>query len=127
MDSHAKAAQAVNLSDARTAQVLSIMLAVVYLIVGIAQIAGVAGIAESFARWGYPAWFRIVIGVLELAGAAILLLPKASALAAVGLAVLMAGAMYTHVQAGEYPMILLNALLVALLGWLGWLRRPVMN
>ncbi len=107
-----------------TAQVLSIMLAVVYLVVGFAQIAGVSGVAESFSRWGYPNWFRIVIGVAELVGAAVLLIPKISALAAVGLAVLMVGAVYTHIQSGEYPMIVLNLLLIALLLWLGWLRRP---
>jgi uncharacterized membrane protein YphA (DoxX/SURF4 family) len=111
-------------SDAKTARVLSILLALVYVVVAVAQIAGVAGVAESFARWGYPTWFRYLIGVLELAGAAILLIPKISGFACVLLGVLMVGAIYTHALAGEFPMILLNALLLALLGWLGWLRRP---
>jgi uncharacterized membrane protein YphA (DoxX/SURF4 family) len=127
MNVDAKAAQVLVDSDAKTAQVLSVMLALVYLIVGFAQIAGVAGVAESFAQWGYPAWFRIVIGVLELAGGGLLLVPKVSPLAAVGLMVLMVGAIYTHVVSGQYPMIMLNLVLIALLGWLGWLRRPAMN
>ena len=114
-------------ADAKTAHVLSVMLALIYLVVGFAQIAGVAGVAESFAQWGYPSWFRIVIGVLELGGGALLLLPKVSPLAAVGLIVLMVGAAYTHVVSGQYPMIVLNLVLIALLAWLGWLRRPAMN
>lgn len=114
-------------SDARTAQVLSVMLALVYLVVGFAQIAGVAGVAESFAQWGYPSWFRVVIGVMELAGAALLLVPRASPIAAVGLIVLMAGAVYTHAVSGQYPMIVLNLVLIALLAWLGWLRRPALS
>ena len=32
--------------------------------------------AEPFAHWGYPAWFRILIGALEVAGAAALLVPR---------------------------------------------------
>jgi len=124
MNTNAKAARVAMESDARAAQVLTVILALVYFFVGFAQIAGVPGIAESFARWGYPGWFHILIGVAELAGAAILLIPKAAAFAAVGLMILMVGAAYTHIQSGEYPMIVLNALLIALLGWLGWLRRP---
>ena len=127
MNVNIKTAQLMGDADAKAAQVLSVILAGVYLIVGFAQIAGVAGVAESFAQWGYPAWFRILIGALELLGGGLLLLPKASPLAAVGLMVVMAGAMYTHAVSGQYPMILLNVLLIALLGWLGWLRRPTIS
>ncbi len=46
-----------------------------------------------FENWGYPFWFLIVIGVAELGGAVLLLVPPLAAYAAVGLTVVMVGSL----------------------------------
>jgi putative oxidoreductase len=55
-----------------------------------------------FAEWGFPAWFLIVVGVMELAGGIGLFVPRVSAYAALTLAVTMVGALGTHVVHAEW-------------------------
>jgi putative oxidoreductase len=73
--------------------------------------------SRMFAHWGYPDHFYLVIGAIEVAGALGLLLPRTTALAAVGLIVIMIGAAVTHALHGEWqrlPQIaVMSALLVA--------------
>ena len=75
---------------------------------------------EMFVRYGYPAWFAVVIGVAEVAAGLLLLVPRLAAYAAGALAVIMAGAVFTHLRAGEaaqsiVPFVLLVvAVLIAL-------------
>jgi putative oxidoreductase len=56
---------------------------------------------HNFAQWGYSDSFAIFIGVAELCGAIGLWIPRLSRLAAVGLAIIMLGAAYTQMHAGE--------------------------
>jgi uncharacterized membrane protein YphA (DoxX/SURF4 family) len=77
--------------------------------------------ARNFARWGYPDGFHLVIGVVEAAGGAALLVPRFTAYAALLLVVVMAGAAGTHLLHGEpqrVPVPLVYMLVVALVGWL---------
>lgn len=77
--------------------------------------------ARSFARWGYPDGFYMVIGVLEALGGAALLVPRLTTYAALLLVTVMAGAVVTHLVHGEMqrlPVPLVYLLLVALVGWL---------
>jgi putative oxidoreductase len=71
----------------------------------------------QFEEWGYVPSFAIAIGVLELVGAIGLLLPRCSAQAALGLIVIMFGAIGTHVLDGDYIAALLPTLMLALLGF----------
>lgn len=48
-----------------------------------------------FERWGYGAWFSPVIGVVEISGALLLLVPRVASYAAALLIVVMLGAFYT--------------------------------
>jgi uncharacterized membrane protein YphA (DoxX/SURF4 family) len=48
-----------------------------------------------FSGWGYPAWFLVAIGVLEIAGALALLWPKTASYAATLLGAIMTGALVT--------------------------------
>lgn len=45
--------------------------------------------------WGYPAWFRTFIGVAEIAGGILLVIPRTAPYAAVGLIIIMLGAFWT--------------------------------
>lgn len=77
-----------------------------------------------FAHWGYPPWFATLIGVLELAGALGLLIPKATRYAILGLTVIMFGAAYTHLANHEGIQIFRPLIFLAVLWILWWLRVP---
>jgi putative oxidoreductase len=63
---------------------------------GIAKLAGVPYVHSSFPRLGLPAWFGYFIGVCEVLGPIGLLIRPLSALAAVGIGIIMIGATYYH-------------------------------
>jgi putative oxidoreductase len=80
--------------------------------------------AEQFAQWGYPDWFRVLIGVVEIAGGMVLLVPRNAFYAAGVLAVVMIGAVFTHVVHGEVPQAALPFVLLGLLVMVGYAHRP---
>ena len=53
-------------------------------------------VLEMFADWGYPPAFCFFIGVVETAGAILILVPATSRYATIGLLIVMAGAIITH-------------------------------
>jgi uncharacterized membrane protein YphA (DoxX/SURF4 family) len=53
--------------------------------------------AEKFVEWGYPSWFRFVVGSGELLGAVLLMIPRHRFQGAVLLAVILIGAVVTHI------------------------------
>jgi uncharacterized membrane protein YphA (DoxX/SURF4 family) len=59
--------------------------------------------ATAFAHWRYPAWFRIVIGLLEIGAALLLLWPRAAAYGAAIIIAVMLGGMGTHVFVEHRP------------------------
>jgi uncharacterized membrane protein YphA (DoxX/SURF4 family) len=77
-----------------------------------------------FAEFGYPDWFRVLIGVVEVGGALALLLPRTAFYAAGALAVVMVGAVFTHLRAGEVPQAVVPLVLLGLLALVGYARRP---
>jgi len=92
------------------------VLAAIFLFSGASKIAGSQFSIESFARWGYPDWFRVLVGALEVTGAFGLAGRATSPAAAAGLALLMAGAAVTHLRApGEAALALLPAALAIVL------------
>lgn len=54
--------------------------------------------SEKFADWGYPPWFRFVVGGIELVCAVLLLIPRKRFrfIGATGLVFLLTGAITTH-------------------------------
>ena len=100
--------------------VIVALLALAYAIVGLGKFGPDS--AEMFGAWGYPGWFAIVIGVLELAGAVGLLVPKTTRYAIIGLTVIMLGAVYTHLANGETTDVARPGIFLALLWGVWWLR-----
>jgi putative oxidoreductase len=94
---------------------LCVALAVVYLVSGAAKLIGVQAIVELFATWGYPAVLLPVIGSLEVLGALGLLIPRVASLAALTLALVMLGAVCTHLFRGFAPLAIVPALCLAAL------------
>ena len=54
----------------------------------------------AFERWGYPVWFRILIGVLETFGGILLVIPAVRHFGGLILFVIMVGALATRLIHG---------------------------
>ena len=106
--------------------VVSALLTLLFLFAGVTKLANGQMAAEQWAQIGYPHWFMLFIGAWEVAGGILLLIPRASLLAAVMLAINMIGAVYTTaIRMGEprmgiFPFVVLLVLLVV-----AYVRRPV--
>ena len=78
---------------------------------------------ELFDKVGLGQWFRYFTGLLEVAGGIGLLIPRYAFYAAVLLAIVMVGAIITHVAVvGGSPAP--AASLLVLSGIIAWLRKP---
>jgi uncharacterized membrane protein YphA (DoxX/SURF4 family) len=83
---------------------------------GIVKVTGDRTMVDMFTSIGAGQWLRYVVGGLELAGAVGLLVPRLCGLAAVGLAVLMVGAIVTNVAVlGTDPWLPIGLFLVSTL------------
>jgi len=102
---------------------LSGLVAVAFIGAGGTKLAGVPAMVEMFAKVGLGQWFRYVTGLLEVAGAIGLLIPRYAFYAAVLLAMVMVGAIIAEVAViGDSPAP--PAVLLALSGIIAYLRRP---
>ena len=105
--------------------VLSVLLAALFLIVGVPKILGGQNHwVRAFEMFGYPVWFRVVVGTVETLGAVFLLIPATSIYAASGLALLMIGATYSQLAVGQPATAVVPALLFFVLLYVAWTRRP---
>ena len=109
--------KAINISS----WILVVLLAIGLLLAAIGKLTGAQ--TEMFQGWGYAAWFATLIGVLELAGAIGLLIPKLTRYVIYGLTGLMIGAGYTHVANAEAAQLVRPLLFAVLLWVVWWLRR----
>ena len=82
---------------------LSILLITVFVRAGWDKFNDASGWSRAFALWGYPVWFRLLIGTLEIAAALLLLWPKTAAYGALLIIVIMLGGMGTHVFVEHRP------------------------
>jgi putative oxidoreductase len=83
--------------------VLAAMLFMVFVRAGWDKFDPSSGWARAFRAWGYPVWFRILIGVLELLAALLLVWPRTAAYAAAIIIVVMLGGMGTHAFVEHRP------------------------
>lgn len=100
------------------------LLAFQFVVGGFLKLSGDAAMVDMFATIGVGQWFRYAVGLLEIAGAVGLLIPRLSGLAALGLVGLMVGAAATNVLIlGTSPWLPIGFLIVsALLAWGRWPR-----
>ena len=82
---------------------LALLLVSVFVRAGLAKFDSASGWARAFAHWGYPVWFRVTIGIIELAAAALLLWHRTAAYGAIIIIVVMLGGMGTHVFVEHRP------------------------
>ncbi len=82
--------------------ILAGLLGAAFIFFSIGKLTGNEETVKEFARLGYTsATFMLIIGILEAAGALGLLIPKLRILAALGLFIIMGGAVYSHIAAGD--------------------------
>ena len=56
----------------------------------------------AFERWGYPIWLRWLVGLIEVVGGSLLLVPWVASYAAGAVALVMAGAWMTRARDGWF-------------------------
>lgn len=86
----------------RTAKVIgmwipAILLVLIFAPQGWSKFNDASGWARAFRHWGYPDWFRVTIGVLELGAVTLLILGRTAAFGALIIIVVMLGAWATHI------------------------------
>jgi putative oxidoreductase len=82
--------------------IVTILLTAMFLFSGSMKLLHPDQAKPMFVKYGYAAWFATFIGACEVLGALGLLIQRLAALAAAGLAIIMAGAVYTHWSHAEY-------------------------
>jgi len=86
-----------NVAKAIAVWIPVLLLAFIFIPQGLAKFSDTSGWAKAFRFWGYPDWFRIAIGVIELAAVSLLLLPRTAIVGASFIIVVMLGGMGTHI------------------------------
>lgn len=93
------------------------IVAVLFAVAGVVNLAGYGAVKRNFARWGYPAWFRLLCGALELLSAALLAGQQARGLGLTLAGAIMIGALVTLLRNREpfghlAPALIFSALVV---------------
>jgi hypothetical protein len=98
--------------------ILATIAAVLFAVAGVVNLAGPGAVKRDFARWGYPAWFRLLCGAFELLSAALLLGQQTRVLGLTLAGAVMVGALFTLLRNREpfrhlAPALIFSALIVA--------------
>lgn len=106
---------------------MAIVLVALYVVAGgVAKLTGVTRVLNSFSVLGLPSWFGYFIGSCEILGAIALFIRPLSALAALGLAAIMGGALYYHANYTPIAQGLPALVLMFLCGYIFLSRRAEM-
>jgi uncharacterized membrane protein YphA (DoxX/SURF4 family) len=109
--------------DALVVWTLSILLAAVFVVMGIPKLLGTETIGlQAAAMRGFPSFIRIAVGVAETVGGIALLLPPIATTAAICLAAAMVPATITQIMSGESG-VWVPILLCAALLFVAWRRN----
>jgi len=101
------------------------VIALIFIQAAVLKLMGVQVMIEVFNKLGYPAWFRIVIGILEISGAIALLIRSSSRYGAILLALIMIGAMISSLVKGASGEAIVPVIMLFLLVWIAVVRGPV--
>lgn len=89
---------------------------------GVSKLLGVEAALESFAALGLPGWFVFFIAIAEIAGAIGIWIKRTSMWAAIGLSVIMVGAIYYHVAFPPISAALPATVVLAICSLIGYRR-----
>jgi uncharacterized membrane protein YphA (DoxX/SURF4 family) len=107
-----------------TTQIVAVLLALIFIALGAVRFYNAEEVGKQFALWGYPSWFVLVVGAVEIAMGLLILYPRTSWIGAAVLAVLMVGAVATHLIHGQKTAALMPGLLCVSLMSLAYHRFP---
>ena len=101
------------------AWLLALWLCYVFFRAGIAKFDDASGWSRAFRGWGFSVWFRVLIGVLEVIGALLLLVPRTVVYGTITIGVVMIGAAITQLlqhrpHPAAYVMLALATVLLVL-------------
>lgn len=105
-----------------TLWIATAILALPLLAAGLSKLLGQDAWTPMFAHWGYPAWLVPVVGIAEVLGVALLLVPRFSSAGAAMIAIVMASAAITHATHNEAPRVVFTIILCGLAILLAWAR-----
>jgi len=94
--------------------IIRYILALIFFASGAAKLAGLEFEMVAFERWGYSIEFMYFTGAVEVLGAIALFIPALARFSAIGLSLVMIGAMGTHVIHQEWPMLAIATIIFAL-------------
>jgi asparagine N-glycosylation enzyme membrane subunit Stt3 len=97
--------------------ILATLLAALFAVAGVVNLARRGAPKRDFARWGYPAWFQLLCGALELSSAALLLGQQTRVFGLALAGAIMFGALFTLLRNREpfghlAPALIFSALIV---------------
>jgi putative oxidoreductase len=119
---HARTRRSPRLAGPRS--IVATLLGCIFLAAGISKLIALDSVVETFQGWGFPAWFRWLIGLVEMLAAVLVLIPATRELGAGLIALVMLGAVGTHVLAREWSMEPLPLALLVLAVMLVSVLRP---
>ena len=103
--------------------VLSIFLALIWLFFAFPKILGAEMSIEQFEAWGYPDWFRVLVGATELGFAGLVLWRRSAYLVGLAMGPWVIVALATHINVGEWMFLPLPVLVAGLTFYNGWRHR----
>jgi uncharacterized membrane protein YphA (DoxX/SURF4 family) len=81
----------------------ALLLASIFIPQGLGKFSATSGWRRAFDHWGYPHWFLLTIGGLELLAGVLVLWRRSAPAGAMLIITIMAGAMWTHVWIDHRP------------------------
>ena len=105
------------------AWVLSVLLALTFFSMGVEKLMDEPMMAGLLRLFGYPPWSMVLVGLIEIAGAVLVLVPRVAHVGAFLLGCIMVGALYSHLTHGQAYLVAGPALLLAMAIALGALRH----
>jgi uncharacterized membrane protein YphA (DoxX/SURF4 family) len=105
---------------------LALWLASLYVRMGWEKLAGHELWTDAPAQWGYPAWLRLLVGAIEVAGGFALVVPPVASFGALALSLVMAGAWGTLAHENRWTELAMVTGYLAGLSWIvyeWWPRR----
>jgi len=100
------------------------IISIFFIQAGALKLLGDARMVDTFNTFGYPDWFRITIGILEIAGAISLFIRFSSRYGALCLAAIMIGAIASGLVAGTSDGAFMEAILLCCLVCIAIARKP---
>src|SRR5258708_588801 len=109
-----------SMSEFSWRSILAWALAAFFVFGGAVNVAAPESVAADYRRWGYPDWFHLVTGGLELTTAVLLALTATRLLGAALGGVIMTAATATVAFHGEYTHAILPIAILTLAAVVGW-------